>query len=125
MSEDERAIRRLIQEWIEASTRGELDKVLALMSDDVLFMVPGREPFGKDEFTRASEGMKGVKMEGVSDVKEVLVAGELAYTRTHLTITVSPPSGEPVRRAGYTLSVWRKQAGRWLLTRDANLLAVQ
>ena len=125
MSEDERAIRRQIQDWIEASTRGELDKVLALMSDDVLFMVPGREPFGKDEFTRASEGMKGVKMEGVSDVKEVLVAGELAYTRTHLTIIVWPPSAEPVRRAGYTLSVWRKQAGRWVLTRDANLLAPQ
>ena len=27
-----------------------------------------------------------------------------------------------MRRAGYTLSILRKVAGRWLLSRDANLL---
>jgi ketosteroid isomerase-like protein len=29
--------------------------VLSLMADDVIFTVPGREPFGKDAFRAASE----------------------------------------------------------------------
>jgi ketosteroid isomerase-like protein len=39
---------------------------------------------------------------------------------------MTPPEGEPVRRAGYTLTILRKEpSGKWVLARDANLLAVQ
>jgi len=38
---------------------------------------------------------------------------------------MTPPGGEAVRRAGYTLTLLRKEAdGRWRLARDANLLTV-
>ena len=43
--------------------------------------------------------------------------------RTRLTVTVTPPSGEPITRNGHTLTILRKQHGKWLLARDANLLA--
>jgi hypothetical protein len=33
------------------------------------------------------------------------------------------PSGNSMTRAGYTLSILNKQNGRWVLARDANLLA--
>jgi ketosteroid isomerase-like protein len=34
------------------------------------------------------------------------------------------PGGEPVRRAGYALTILPKDPdGKWLLARDANLLA--
>jgi ketosteroid isomerase-like protein len=34
-------------------------------------------------------------------------------------------NGVPVRRSGYTLSIFRKERdGRWRLARDANMLAV-
>jgi uncharacterized protein (TIGR02246 family) len=125
MSEDERAIRSLIDAWLSASRAGDLSKVLSLMSEDVLFMVPGREPFGKKEFAEQAQGMKDVDIAGVSDVKEVVVVGDLAYARTHLTVTVTPPGGQPVVRAGYTLSVLRRQAGGWVIARDANLLVSQ
>jgi ketosteroid isomerase-like protein len=37
---------------------------------------------------------------------------------------MTPPGGKPVRRAGYTLTILRKEPdGRWRLARDANLLA--
>src|SRR5262249_46150065 len=61
MSDDERAIRDLVATWMVASKAGDLATVLTLMSDDVVFMVPGREPFGKAAFAAASEGMKGVQ----------------------------------------------------------------
>jgi uncharacterized protein (TIGR02246 family) len=46
MIEDERAIRELVDTWLAASKAGEVSKVLCLMSDDVVFMVPGQKPLG-------------------------------------------------------------------------------
>jgi uncharacterized protein (TIGR02246 family) len=123
MTDDERAIRELVATWMAASQAGDLQTVLGLMTDDVVFMVPGRESFGKDEFAAAAQGMKGVRMEGTSDIRELKVLGDWAYLRNHLTATMTPPGGKTVRRAGYTLTILRKQPdGRWLLARDANLL---
>src|SRR5262249_6858863 len=119
-------IRELVATWMKASQAGDLDIVLSLMSEDVVFMVPGRAPFGKTEFAAASRGMKDVRIEGTGDIVELEVLGDLAYLRNHLTLTITPPGGTPVRRSGYTLTILRKQPdGRWLLVRDANLMTTQ
>ncbi len=55
MSDDERAIRDLIAAWMSATQAGDAETVLGLMTDDVVFMVPGREPFGKEAFAAASQ----------------------------------------------------------------------
>jgi len=127
VTEDERAIRALVANWMAASKAGDLDTVLSLMADDVIFMVPGREPFGKEEFAAASQGMKDFRIEGASEIEELKVVGDWAYLRNRLTVTMSPEGGQPMlRRTGYTLSILRKEKdGRWLLVRDANLLAKQ
>ena len=123
MMDDERAIRSLIDTWMEASKAGDLKTVLSLMTDDVVFMVPGKEPFGKAEFAATSEGMKNLRVEGRSEIKELKLLGNWAYLRNHLQITVTPPNGQPMRRSGYTLTIVRKEPdGRWRLARDANLL---
>nr|UXE45480.1 hypothetical protein Hi04_10k_c4983_00025 [uncultured bacterium] len=123
MTEDERAIRALMDAWMTASKAGDLKTVLGLMADDVVFMVPGREPFGKTEFAQMSQGMKDVRVEGSAEIKELNVLGNWAYLRNHLRIAVTPPSGQASRRSGYTLTILKKnEAGRWLLARDANLL---
>jgi uncharacterized protein (TIGR02246 family) len=124
MTDDERAIRELIATWMTASQAGDIDTVLSLMTDDVVFMVPGREPFGKEAFAANSRGMTGVRMEGTSDIRELVVLGDIAYQRNHIAMTITPPGGTPVRRAGYTLTILRKgEDGRWRLARDANLLS--
>jgi uncharacterized protein (TIGR02246 family) len=127
LSEDERAIRELIDTWLAASKAGEVSKVLSLMSEDVVFMVPGQKPFGKQEFAAASQWQDKFAMEATSDIVEIQVFGDWAYLRNHLTVTMTPKDGgKPVRRSGYTLTVLRKQpAGIWLLVRDANLLTVE
>ena len=123
MTEDERAIRELIDTWLAASKAGDLRTVLSLMTDDVVFMAPGQAPFGKDAFAAALRGMGDVRMEGRSDVQEVRVLGDWAYLRNYLEIEVTPPGGTPMHRAGYTLSILRKDPdGRWRLARDANLV---
>ena len=47
--QEEQAIRQLVDTWLEASENRELNTILNLMADDVIFMVPGKEPFGKEE----------------------------------------------------------------------------
>jgi uncharacterized protein (TIGR02246 family) len=124
MTEDEQAIRELVSTWMKASEAGDANTVLSLMADDVIFMVPGREPFGKEEFRATSEGMKNVRLAGTSDIREIKVLGDWAYIRNYIEITVMPPHGTPMQRRGYTLSILRKQSdGKWVLWRDANLVA--
>jgi uncharacterized protein (TIGR02246 family) len=124
MTEDERAIREVIATWMRASAAGDTATVLSLMTDDVVFMVPGRDPFGKEAFAAASNAMQGATIDGTSDIREIEVLGDWAYVRSHLEVAVTPPGIPAVRRKGYTLSIFRKGSdGRWRLARDANLLA--
>jgi uncharacterized protein (TIGR02246 family) len=124
MTNDERAIRDLIEKWMNCSRAGDVETVLSLMADDVVFMVPGQEPFGREQFAKTSREMKDVRVDGKSEVKEIVVLGDWAFARTHIDLTVTPTQGKPARRAGYTLTILHKKAdGNWVLARDANLLA--
>jgi uncharacterized protein (TIGR02246 family) len=126
MSEDERAIRELVETWMRASQSGDIQTVLSLMTDDVVFLVQGREPYGKEIFAATSQGHKDVRMEGRSEIQELRVLGAWAYIRNFIEITVTPPGGAPTRRAGHTLTLLRKEPdGRWRLARDANLVTAQ
>lgn len=122
--DDEQAIRELVDKWLESTREGDYERVLSLMADDAIFMVPGREPFGKEAFAAQSEQMKGAKIEGKSDIQEIEVIGDRAWMRNHLEVTITEPNGQTITRSGYTLTVLRKEAdGRWLLARDANLVS--
>ncbi len=124
MTDDERAIRELIDTWMSASARGDTQTVLGLMTDDVIFMVPGREPFGKEAFETTSDAQQAFDLDGRSDIQELQLQGDWAYIRTRLRVTMTPrQGGETMARSGYTLSILRKgDDGRWRLARDANLL---
>ena len=123
MTEDERAIREVIATWMQATAAGDTATILGLMTDDVVFMVPGQEPFGKEAFAAASNAMQGATINGKSDIREIDVLGDWAYVRSYLEIEMTRPGGPTVRRKGYTLSIFRKGSdGLWRLARDANLL---
>ena len=124
MTDDERAIRELIDTWMSAGARGDTQTVLGLMTDDVIFMVPGREPFGKEAFETTSDAQQAFDLDGRSDIQELQLQGDWAYIRTRLRVTMTPrQGGETMARSGYTLSILRKgDDGRWRLARDANLL---
>jgi uncharacterized protein (TIGR02246 family) len=127
MSPDEQAIRDVITTWLSASAVGDNARVLSLMTDDVVFLVAGREPFGKKEFAEGQDALKTHRIEATSDVREVVVEGDLGFARTHLTVTMTPlGGGPPLRRSGPTLTIFRReQGGCWRLFRDANLLTVE
>jgi uncharacterized protein (TIGR02246 family) len=120
---DERTIRELVETWMHASRAGDTATVLSLMTNDVIFQVPGREPFGKEAFAAASQSMKDIHIDGTADIRELRVLGDWAYLRNYIAMTITPPGGKPMKRAGYTLTILRKETdGRWRLARDANLV---
>ena len=84
MNDDEQAIRSLVATWMQATAAGDLDRVLELMADDVVFLGAGRPPMrGKAEFaaaTRAAEG-KG-RIEGSAEIQEIEVSGVLLFAWT-------------------------------------------
>ena len=130
MNPDEQEIRQLVATWMEATKKGDLQTVLSLMADDVVFLVPGQPPMmGRAAYEAATnaqatpDGERPV-FDGTSEIQEVRIFDDWAYMWTRLTVVVTPPGGGPaMTRAGHTLSILRKQAGRWVLARDANLLA--
>ncbi len=126
MKSDEEQIRELVATWQSATQAGDVDKVLGLMTEDVVFLLPGRPPMRKDEFAAASHtqpGQSRPKFEGTSEIQEIQVAGDWAFMWTKLSVSVTPPgASESIERAGHTLSVLKKLDGRWYLARDANLL---
>jgi uncharacterized protein (TIGR02246 family) len=126
MTSDEQAIRHVISTWLSASAAGDTDAVLKLMSEDVAFLLPGRPPMrGRDAFAASQAGLKDVRIEATSDIRELHVSGHFAYCWSNLTVVVTPRAGgSPMKRAGDVLSVFRKHPdGSWTLHRDANLIA--
>ena len=126
MGTDEQQIRALVKEWHAATRAGKLEMVLNLMTDDVIFLVPGREPMRREEFaslSRVPVGSIPPTIEANSDIMEIQVSGDMAFMWTRLSVLVTPPSGSKVARAGHTLTVLRRVNGRWLVARDANLLS--
>ena len=126
MQKDEQAIRDLVNKWLAATRTGDLPTVLSLMADDVIFMVPGQEPFGKEAFAANARSMKNVQIDGTSEIQELKVLGDWAWMRNRLKVTITPPNGKPMIRSGYTLTILRKNpSGAWVIARDANLLTAQ
>ena len=124
MSEDEKAIRELVATWISATKEGDSSTVLGLMADDALFLVPGQAPFGKSAFAETAKAQtdSAMQFDGESEVLEIKVLDDLAYMLTRLKVTATQPGGQTVVRAGHTLTILRKENGKWRLARDANLL---
>jgi len=127
MPNDEQEIRQLVSTWMTATQAGDVETVLSLMADDVVFLVPGQPPMRKADFAaaaRAQASGAAPQFEGRSEIQEIRVVGDWAFMWTKLTVVATPPGGAPrITRAGHTLSVLRKQNGKWVLARDANLLA--
>jgi uncharacterized protein (TIGR02246 family) len=125
---DEREIRQLVATWMAATKSGDIDTVLSLMADDVVFLLPGQPPMrGKSAFASAAKAhstQEAPRFDGTSEIQEIQVLGDWAFMWTKLSVVVTQPgTAASTRRAGHTLSILRKQNGKWLLARDANMLA--
>ena len=126
MKSDEQAIREIHSTWIDAVNAGHLVRLLTLMADDVVFLNPGQAPVGRDGFSaNFSAAHQQVRVRCSSELEEVVVVGEVAYTRSRDELSATPHAGgEAAQLAGHRITVYRNQPdGRWLLARDAHTLS--
>ena len=130
MQTDEQAIRELTATWMVATKAGDVETVLGLMAEDVVFLVPGQPPMiGKSAYAavaRPKPNQTPPQIDGTSEIQEIKVLGDWAFMWTKLKVVVTPSAGgAPVTRAGHTLTILNQQNGKWVLARDANLLTIQ
>ena len=127
MQNDEQEIRQLVSTWMAATKAGDIETILSLMADDVVFLVPGQPVMRKADFAvaaRAQTGQDAPKFDGSSEIQEIRIFGDWAFMWARLTAVATPPGGAPaMARAGHTLSIFKKHDGKWVLARDANMLA--
>lgn len=125
-AKDAEAIRRLVAEWHRATAAGDVDAVLPLMAEDVVFLTAGRPPMrGRSIFEQGMRTLLGsYRVESTGDVREIEVSGDLAYCWTQLTVRITALAGGSLHeRSGHALTVLRRQQdGSWVVVRDANLL---
>ncbi|HUQ27164.1 MAG TPA: SgcJ/EcaC family oxidoreductase [Usitatibacter sp.] len=124
MSGEEGAIRELLATWKRATREGNVQALLDMLTDDVVFLTPGNAPFGKKQF---EAGFLQVSVQSRIDVEqqveELRCVGDFAYALSFLRVTVTPKvGGNGVNTEGHVLSVFRKEGGRWKIARDANLM---
>jgi uncharacterized protein (TIGR02246 family) len=127
MRNDEHEIRKLVVTWMAATKGGDVETLLSLMTDDVVFLIPGQPVMRKPDFAaaaRAQSSRDAPTFDGSSEIQEIKVFGDWAFMWTKLSVIVTPSGGgQSMERAGHTLTLLQKQNGKWLLARDANLLA--
>ena len=126
MDKDELEIRELVSTWIRATRDGDVDTVLSLTTDDVVFLAPDRAPMqGRAAFGDALRAVLGTHtLDTTSEIDELAVFGDVAYCRSSLAVTVmSKHSETPTQSRGHTLTIFRRgNDGKWRLARDANML---
>ena len=97
MTADEQEIRELVATWMSATKAGDLATVLSLMTDDVVFLVAGQQPFGKQQFAAAMKPPATATtmplIDGRSEIQEIQISGDHAYMWTRLSVEVTPPGG--------------------------------
>jgi uncharacterized protein (TIGR02246 family) len=126
MASDEREIRTMHSIWIDAVNAGDLARLLTLVGEDVVFLTPGQAPFGRESFSsNFMVAHQQMRICCTSELEEVVVVGEVAYTRSRDTLLVTPRvGGKAAQLAGHRMTVYRKQSdGRWLLSRDVHTLS--
>jgi uncharacterized protein (TIGR02246 family) len=113
-------------EWRRLTAEGNLDGLLSLLTDDVVFLTPGNPPISKEDFAKGFREVSAkARIEAIQDVNEIRTSGDIAAAWSPLTVVLTPKDGGKTSEAsGYVLTVFhRSQSGKWLLARDANLVA--
>jgi len=116
---DEQQIAQAIAEFVAAYNAGDADRIASYYADDLVKLRAGAPPEAKDDTVRRVKDVLA-RFRGHLDVKndEITVAGNMAFTRGRLVITLTPRAeGAPQTIERRYLEVWRKDAGRWRVIR--------
>ncbi len=120
---DATAVRRVHGEYVEAINANDLERLMGVMTEDVVFLAAGEPPYvGKAAVRPWVAGyLQAYKTHWDKPVEEFVVSGDWAFERYSYTSTDTPVAGgEPVTGTGWGLVIYRRDAdGQWRVARDA------
>lgn len=109
--------------YTSAINSNDLDAIMAMMTDDVVFLVPGSPPIeGKPAVREWAGGyLSAYHTHWDKRVVEFIQSGAYAFERYSYTSTDTPRGGgEPVSGTGWGLIVYQRgDDGVWRVARDA------
>jgi uncharacterized protein (TIGR02246 family) len=119
---DYAAIEGIEPAWRKAYAARDIDALVALYTEDAWIMARGRPAkHGHAEFRKGFETLvAGVSPELVSEIDELVVRGNWAWTVAKFKITYTPLNGgAPRYDYGRSLLIYEKgKDGRWRIARD-------
>ncbi len=124
MTRDEQAIRQWFDDWIKATTVGDLPLAESLIDDDAVFLVPGAGLMDKATYAAAATGdPSGYEFELDCSIEEIEVSGDHAWLRASLgLVSKNVSTGKTSKMAGHSLSILRRDGDGWVVVRDANTM---
>lgn len=120
---DRQAITQVRQQEITLFGAGDIDKVLAVFTDDVVIMPPNEPVLVGKEAVRSwlQEMYKQFKIEGTyTSASDLTVTGDWAFERMAITLKLTPTGGgAAVEDVGKGFHVYRRQGdGSWKIAQD-------
>ena len=123
MADDEAAIRALLKEWLTAIRAGNFRAAADLLTEDAVLLGAERPPIGKASFVAAAAQPNSASIQDFAgDIRNIHVDENVAYMWADLSFTSTASRwAPPARRKGHSLAIFRKEHGRWLLARSADM----
>ncbi len=117
------AAHRAHEDYVTAINSNNLDTLMGMLTDDVVFMAPGAAPMvGKDALKPWLEGyLQAFKTHWEKTVHEFVVSGEWAFERYSWKSTDTPVGGgDALTDTGWGFVVYHHDTdGKWRVARDA------
>lgn len=114
---------RAHEDYVTAINSNDLDTLLDMMTEDVVFLAAQAPPMvGKDEVRPWLEGyMQAYKTHWDKTLQEFIVSGEWAFERYSYKSTDTPlAGGEVIEDTGWGLVIYHHDTdGKWRVARDA------
>ena len=120
---DEAAIKRVIEGYVEAFRAKDLDGVMAIYAPEIVTfdLVPPLQYVGAEAMRNRWEevfsllpGPVGYEIADLS----ITVGGDMAFTHSFNRASATLPSGQQIGTWVRWTACWRKIAGQWLLVHD-------
>jgi ketosteroid isomerase-like protein len=120
---DRQAISAVREAELAAFSTGDVEKLLTLLTDDVVSMPPGEPTVVGKEAARGwvQRTHKQFKVEGrYTSTADLTVIGDWAFERMAFRLKLTPvEGGAPVEEVGKGLHVYRREAGgAWKIAQD-------
>lgn len=99
MQTDEQEIRRLVARRMAATKVRDIETILSLMAEEVVFLLPGQPPMvGKSAFAAAAQAQStqpALQFDGTSEIQEINILGEWAFMWTNYRSQLLRPKALP------------------------------